>query len=412
MSKVNFSVGTLAKYQAATKDVNTLYFITDAKRIYKGEIDVTENIVVVTNFDGAEGGVSLATAFEGKFYINITSFEVRIVSGNAWVVLLPGYVTDSVNWADTASENKFATIKVIKAAIADAIATITDGNAFVTGLSWTKETGSGDGKLVVTNGDTTTDISLSGLPYKLAYDAANLTLTISAYGEDDVVINLPKDNFVKSGSYDANTKEIVLVVDDGDETTPASEVRIPAASLVDVYTGADTDTVKVTVSDGNEISASVVISAAEGNMLEVTEDGLFVAAVDISGKVNKHTVALDRILVSDGNGGLKDGGQTVAELTASITAIITQVQGDVKTLQDNFASLTTALNNKLAKIANGTENNIVSVATNGEVKDSGKKIGGATLAETPDEYTVATEIAVDAAITDAVGSALAWGTIS
>ena len=75
----------------------------------KGDIDVTENIVVVTNFDGSAGGVAVENAFEGKFYINVTTFECRIKSGAAWIVMSPGYITDGTNFAQSGNDGKFAT---------------------------------------------------------------------------------------------------------------------------------------------------------------------------------------------------------------------------------------------------------------------------------------------------------------
>lgn len=430
MAAVNFRAGTLAQYTAATKNENTLYFITDAKKIYKGSVDVTESIVLVTNFTGAEGGISVENAFEGKLYINATTFEVRIKSGSAWVILTPGYLTDSTNWA-TADGDKFATISLIKSGIAAAIEEIKGDSALVSGLSWTAESGAGTGKLVVTRGDgTTADVALTGVPYSIAYDKDALTLTISKYGEaEGQVINLPKDNFVRSGTYDSDTKEIVLTVGDG---TSTSEVRIPAASLVDVYTGKASDNITVSVNDSNEITATAIIDPVEGNALVSSATGL---KVDISGKADKLTAdAATHILIGSADGNLADGGVTlktsgdmgnsatevpVASVIASAISAAVQaaqgtlqgaidaVSGRVATIEGQIEGFVTTdeLNTAISSILGaGTADEVVISTAEGAVARSGKKIGGATLSSVPDSSTVATEAAVSAA--------LSWSTIN
>lgn len=443
MAVVNFKVGTLAKYNAATKDASTLYFITDAKRIYKGDVDVTENIVTVANFDGTEGGISLANAFEGKFYINVTTFEVRIKSGNAWIVLTPGYITDGTEFAKADNNGKFATIAAIKAAIAKAVEDITGGSTLVDGLSWTEEDGTGKGKLVLhsSNGDTQ-DITLTGTPYKLTYDKDALTITVNSYGETAAqVINLPKDNFVRSGEYKADATlpdgkkgpAIVLTVGDGKST---SEVVIPAASLVDVYTGEASDNITVTVSEDNKITATAKIDPAANNALVSSAAGL---KVDISAKADKLTAdAAAHILVGSADGNLADGGVTLKTTgamgnsatevpVASViaTAISTAVsaaqgtlqdaidaltgrmdtaEGKITTLETDVKALQTAIATKIESMGAGNADEVVLATATGGVARSGKKVGGATLAATADDKTLATEAAVSAA--------LSWGTIT
>ena len=430
MAVVNFRAGTLAQYTAAVKDNNTLYFLEDVKKIYKGSTEVTESLVVVSNFDGTDGGIAVANAVEGKLYINVTTFEVRIKSGEAWVILTPGYLTDSTNWAD-ADGGKFATIGLIKNGIASAINSILGNKALVKGLSWTTEDGTGTGKFVVEHGDgSSSDVVLNGIPYSIKYDKEALTITISSYGGAEAqIINLPKDNFVRSGSYDADKKEIVLVVGDG---TTSSEVRIPAASLVDIYTGKATDNISVTVSDSNEISATAIIDPVAGNALVSSATGL---KVDISGKADNLTAAAaTHILVGSATGGLADSGVTVKSTgdmgnsatevpVASViaAAITTAIQGAQGTLQEAIDALsskvtaleeqaktfvtTTALNEAIGKILGaGNADEVVVSTAEGAVARSGKKIGSGTLADSPDDNTVATEAAVAAA--------LAWGTIA
>lgn len=437
MAKVNFKAGTLAQYTALqTKDQGTLYFLTDAKKIMRGDADVTENIVVVTNFDGTEGGVAVANAFEGKFYINITTFECRIKSGAAWVVMSPGYITDGTNFAQSGNEGKFATIAAIKAYIADQIATITGGTAFVKGVTWDMASHS---LQIDKGGEAPTAVALSGMAYKPTYDAGALKLTIPVVGDDDVVINIPKDNFVRSGRYEEDYTlpdppggtgpAIVLVVNDG-AGGGDKEVVIPAASLVETVTGGTTDTMTITVGENNAITGTVKVDPIEGNALVSSSAGL---KVDVSGKADKLTAgASAHILVGSADGNLADGGVTLktsgdmgtsatevpvaSVIAAAITAAVSAAQGtlqgaidtleetvsglesDVGELQTTVSGFETALASKLSSMGAGNADEIVLSDAAGGVKRSAKKIGGAALAASPDANTVATEAAVAAAM--------------
>lgn len=425
MAKVNFQQGTLSQYDLLdVKDANTLYFLTDAKKIMKGDVDVTENIVVVTNFEGTAGGISVENAFEGKLYMNITTFECRIKNGDAWVILTPGYLTDSANWAE-ADSKKFATIGLIKKAITEAIEGITGGSAFISGLSWTAEAGNGEGKLVIERGDGgSDDVVLTGLPYKFAYDSDQLTITVSTYGGEPTIINLPKDNFVRSGRYEENATlpdppggtgpAIILVVNDGSEEAEEKEIVIPAESLVDVYTANNgNNDVVVTISESNEISAVVKIDPAEGNALVTSASGL---KVDTSNKLNVYSTGnANEVVLSTANGtSVTRSGATIlldpdndAELGTSQTMIpvASVIARAIATAQSNLTSL---INGKLDSLGTGAADQVITSTATGSIQRSGKAIGGETLAEDPNANTVATEAAVAAAIQDAT---ISWSTI-
>lgn len=70
------------------------------------------------------------------------------------------------------------------------------------------------------------------------------------------------------------------------------------------------------------------------------------------------------------------------------------------TIQDALATIN--LSTKIDKVAGATANNLPVLTAEGGLSDSGKKIGGAALADTADENTLATEVAVESAITDAI----------
>ena len=417
MAKVNFTVvNKLSSYNGlAAKDANTLYFVIDAKRIYKGANDVTSNIEVVTAFDPAEpaaGTISLANAFEGKLYLNAATFEMRIKNGSAWSVLSPGYLTTGGNWAQADNDGKLGTIGVIKTIIGQAIA------AAKPEVTFESSTG------VLKVGDSSA--RLVGVINSVVYDPNQLQLVVKSISESgeptSQTISLPKDNFVRSGRYEASYDlpeggkgpAIVLVVNDG--AGADKEVVIPA-SLVDVYTGGKSDNIQVSVSEGNVITASAIIDPAEGNALVSSATGL---KVDISGKANTVSAVSGNVIVANGDGNMKDGGVSIlaeGEMGNSATkipvasVIATAISSAVSAAQGTLQSAIDALGEKVTTLeqfkdslagkfltASVVDNFVGFVDANGNIKDSGKKAGGATLAADPDASTLATEAAVFAAM--------------
>ena len=81
---------------------------------------------------------------------------------------------------------------------------------------------------------------------------------------------------------------LVLAVKGEEDEVTYSFVNLE--TLVDIYEGGETETATVTVdADTNEITVEVKVSAEEGNILEVKDDGLYasVTQVDISEKADK-----------------------------------------------------------------------------------------------------------------------------
>lgn len=243
------------------------------------------------------------------------------------------------------------------------------------------------GKMTFTkDGGGSKEVPLVGVAHGVAYDADNLKLTIPVFGSDDVVVNIPKDKFIRTGRYEAEYDfgegnvgpAIVLVVDDEDSDTDSDtrEIAIPASALVDVYTGQTTSTAKVSVGEDNVIKVDVLFS----------------------------DIAEDHIVTVDSLGNPKDSGKTIDEIIEAINTAKSEVEQKVTQLSQTV----TEINEKLAKIyiGEGNEDEIITSTADG-INRSGKKIGGATLAESADSNTVATEAAVKAAI----DGAMAWGTL-
>ena len=114
------------------------------------------------------------------------------------------------------------------------------------------------------------------------------------------------------------------------------KVEIDATALVDIYTGKASATASTSVSATNEISVDVKISDKTGNILKSDANGLYVDAVDQSAKMDKD--------------------------------------------------------------ADAVAGNLAKFDADGNAVDAGLKAGGAALAETTDAATLATEKAVEAAV--------------
>ena len=89
--------------------------------------------------------------------------------------------------------------------------------------------------------------------------------------------------------------------------------------------------------------------------------------------------------------GVKVGGATLVAKDATTVA----TEAAVEAIR---AALQTAIDGKIAKMSGATAGNVVTATADGQVQDSGKVIGGATLNGSPNENTLATEAAVSAAI--------------
>lgn len=371
------------------KDTNTLYFLTDAGKIYKGSTDVTNCVTVGTI-------PQIAEAVKGRLYIDNNTFAMALtMDGSTWIQASPGYLTDGVEWA-AADSNKLATIGLIKKGIQEAVSNIQ--------LTTTFDNESGQVRV-----GTGTSATLTHVAHGATWDSAQLKLTIPMYGDADLVVNIPKDKFVTAGQYYKDYPDsvsathhnvIVLTIDNQEEP-----VIIPAEALVNVYTADNAGkNVSITVSDQNKISASVVIDPEEGNALVTSATGL---KVDISSKMDKISSATGtKIAMTTANGGVSESSYTVlteGDMGSDDTVIPTAnlIAAAIS------AAINSSVANKVDRVV-GVENNLVGFATEGAIKDTGKKVGGATLAADPNENTVATEAAVNEAIDK---SRLTWGTL-
>ena len=369
---------TRAAYDAAEASVKTsdkLYFLSDTKEIYRGTENFTESVIVYTT----EPTVKAV----GKLYINATTLEGKIWNGSAWTTVIQP-VQAAIDATDAA---KPVSGKAVAEYVGEEIAKVTGSGNLVADVEYVANSKS----LSVTMADGTSDtIQLTGLAVDLDYDATTGKIMIKdATGQTvGTGINIDLERFVSAASYDHETGKISLTFNDGD--TP---LEIDIGDLVDTYTAKSGKGVSLTVT-GNEFTAEAIIASTAGNMLQLTDSGLYVAATDISGKMDKDTDAVaNNVAKFDANGNAVDAGYQLggATLAASASATVLATEAAVAAIRD---ALSADIATKMNKVGAGHEGEIIVANAEGDAEASGYKLGGATLAETPDAATAATEAAV------------------
>lgn len=434
-------------YGAGSRDAEKLYFLSDTHEIYKGDIPFTEAVIMV---DDSTGGFDTALGLitnpaRRKIYLSQTTMEGRIYDGTSWKTVIR-----AVDTAVTDSSSNLITSGAVATYVTQKIAEITGGTGFVKNITYTP----GTATLAITGGEGEPSIQLSGLGVSLKYTAETGAIQLQDVTGAPIgsAINIDLERFVSAAAYDSTKKEIILAFTDvakidtgasyeypgnmpadptegtacrattegepkwyiyqGSAWTEIPEAETPlviaVGDLVDTYTAANTDTITMTVSS-NQFSANVKIDSTKGtNLLTSSSNGLYVAPIDLSSYMALVEEATENHLASfDDAGQVKDagvsvGGSTLAG-TAGLLATEQAVQAAITALQ---STLQGAIDGKIAKVASATANNVPTLTADGSLQDSGKAIGGATLAGTPNANTLATEAAVKAAIDTAKADCL------
>lgn len=308
---VKFVQLSQAKFnELSTKDKGTLYFLPDVGQIYKGDV----------LFSGTVLTKSGDTGKQGVLYVDGNN-KLFVGTGTGFKEIAPLATT-----LDATDDVKAPTSKAVDDYLKSKLVSEVAYDETNQAIKVTKY-GEAD----------PTALSLKGMLAAEGVTYSEGTLTLPVVNGDDVVINLPKENFVKSGSYDAESESIVLVLEQPDAEGNEQKVVIPVSALVDISDVQGSATLQLNMNASKVISGAVKISAEEGNLISTKEDGLYVSPVDISGKLD---------------------------------------------------------------VLNGADaDEVVTVKADGQVQASGNKVGGATLAADPNATTLATEVAVKAADT-------------
>lgn len=375
---------TSAAFKAADEAVKTddkLFFLSDTKQIYRGTQNFTESVILYTDLP--------ETPATGKLYIDSATLEGKIYNGTAWTTVIEP-VQATLTSTDT---KKPVSGKAVADFVNQAIKDVTGSDGLVASVALKSLAKASDdasyetltlGYTMADGTEKTSTIEL-GYDLKLTANEDGTTTKLNLVTDDGKTIgtgvDLDLERFVHSGEYDSKSKKIILYFDDA----KTDKVEIPASALVDIYTGDATSTATVSVSGGNVITANVKVSTAEGNQLTTDDNGLFVAATNISGKMDKDTDAVENNVAKfDANGNAVDGGIALDDLAtdAEVEAIRTTLAGNI--------------DKKMAKVAASASGQIIVAAADGDASASGKKIGAGTFAAAPNADTVATEAGVAA----------------
>ena len=304
------------KVSASEIDLRTIYWLDDGtiytgNNLYGGKIQIIESDPDYPEMN--------------TIYVDKNTLSMKTYNGVAFDTITKGY---TISVTDTSTDELVPTAKAVASYIQNKIQEIVESDSGITSISYVE-----NGELSVTKDGAVSNIPLNGMTYAPSYDEVTRKLTIPIVGDSALEINFAKDTAVTAGKYNEDTNEIWLTLaEDKTYTDESKLIKIPAQGLIDIYIGKETSTTTTTVSDTNEISVDVKVSAENGNSLSIKEDGLYV-----------------------------------------------NVPSDA---------------NKLDKVATGHVDEIITANADGTIKTSGKSIGGDTLVPTPDSNTLATEAAV------------------
>lgn len=283
MANVKFLSGSYAQYSSlAVKDTNTLYFVDG--QLFKGDVSYTDQIVVVSALPD--------TLAAGKVYVNTTDKSVTYYDGTSSTVVVPATVGTI---GDSTPDTDLANVKAIKDFVAAEIAKIpAQVDYTVTLVDETAGTGEKT-KQTIKQGKSGSEKEVGTIivpdlkmEVKAAPNDGYLKTYQFTYGTGSTFeIDIPKDLVVTAGEIIVvNSSSPVSGLTDGtylkltiaNQTEP---VYIDVKDLCDVYTGKTaTDGVSVSVSETNEISATLVGKAVTQDNLDDTLSKKIDDAVD------------------------------------------------------------------------------------------------------------------------------------
>lgn len=323
-------VGTQAAYNALTPSEDKLYFCSDTGNMYKGSTLYTDGIRQVST--------KPTTPAVGKLYACTDTNTIEFYTGSEWVVVRP-QISETVS---SASAGELVTGKAVYDFVMAQIEAITGGSLIVDGVtaSATKEA---TVEVHKTDG-TSSEVVVPGVVTTPSYDPTTRTITLPVSTGEAVTIALGKDIFVdstKENKYNPETQKIELHLNDG------TMIEIPASGLIDIYTGAESTTAKVTVSDTNEISVAVKL-AAGNNALVVADGGLM---VDLSAYAK--TTEVEALIAE-----VEDDVEALAQRVGTVEGAINVLNGDASTagsVAKAVADAKTELNGKIATAQTAAE---------------------------------------------------------
>ena len=352
--------GTQAAYDGLqTKDDSKLYFCTDSGKIYKGSIDFSNSVVFAAS--------KPEKPIVGKVYVLADTNTVEVYNGSAWTVVSYPTVTTLSN---AATNVQVASAKAVFDFVTAQIAAVTGGASIVTAVT---AGASGSGSFTYTTGDKKTHtVTLNGLAKTPTWNTTTRTLTIPVVGGNDVVVEIGKDIFVDpegDNSYHADTQEIWLTLNDAKKTV----IKIPAAGLVDVYTGGTTKSIKATVSGGKVITADVIVrpdvTTGENqftNALKLGDTGLY---VDLSAYATTASVNTVKTNLENSIKAVKTTADANKSTLGTLTAdekTTGSIKQQIKAEADARAAADTALDTRVKALETDNTTNKASIKANAD----------------------------------------------
>lgn len=283
----SFWCNTQSAYDAiSTKDSNKLYFTTDTLRLFKGTAEYTKTAKIVT--------ADPVSPEAGVIYINTSTGDIKSYTGTEFVTLVSSAAITNDS-TELAAPTTKAIVEYIKTALATAKVNVSYDD---------------DSKTLTVNGEGN---KINGFITDFKIEDKVLKITTSGK-EEPFSVDLPIDDVVSSGTYNTDTQNIELTL------TSGGVVYVPAADLVDIYTGDETSTVSVDVGEDNVITANVKVSKELGNVISVKDDGIY-ASVDNSGLMKKmDTTTPNLVTISTADGEVATSTYTIGGTTLDTTS--------------------------------------------------------------------------------------------
>ena len=115
----------------------------------------------------------------------------------------------------------------------------------------------------------------------ITFDETTMTFIFTRHDNTTLTVDLPIEQTVQNGRYDADTQELVLILVSG------QEIKIPASGLIDDYDGIETATIQCVVSADNKISCNIKAGSITKTLLTTELQN------EIDSKLNKSAFVFD-----------------------------------------------------------------------------------------------------------------------
>jgi hypothetical protein len=335
--------GLQASYNAlATKDATVLYFCTDTKKIYKGDIDFTDSVVYSTQ------NSDVTAPIIGKLYVFSTTGTCEVYNGTSWTVVSYPLVTtiglgaNDVSVPSTKAVKDYVDANMTGTDIVKSINQKMTSDAEPQPVRGTFEYTTGD--------DVKHDVQLTGVVTKPSFDATTRTFTFPVAGESDVTVELGTDIFIDPTANNRyENGNIYLYLNDGaggSGRTEPTELVIPVTGLITDYFGDDTDSIQVDINNStHKVTAQAIlrpdVAGSFTNALKVSSTagavGLYVDFSDLEADIADLQADIDRI-----DGDANTEGSILYKIKAYDDTTGAAMRTDIATLDSNMAALAQA----------------------------------------------------------------------